>query len=178
MQELNLQNKKHHNIVTSSELTNGRATTAEMQVKFPWQPTESTGTYGFIPVARIYRWHYFNVTTQFLYYVGFLKIFHIYSATVALPVSHEVGLSTGRKYNGTSNFEHNPFQETIRLSSYSSFELNFPIWNNVNWINSFGPPKFTQYFKWLFKKIILVNNDKTSRFNFNNWMFLFIIVYT
>jgi hypothetical protein len=36
------------------------------------------------------------------------------------------------KYSGTSNFEHNPFQETFRLSSCSTFELNFPIRNNVN----------------------------------------------
>jgi hypothetical protein len=36
------------------------------------------------------------------------------------------------KYGGTSNFEQNPFQETVRLSSCSTFELNFPIRNNVN----------------------------------------------
>jgi hypothetical protein len=34
-------------------------------------------------------------------------------------------------YSGTSNFEHNPFQETVRLSSCSSFELIFPMRNNV-----------------------------------------------
>jgi hypothetical protein len=45
------------------------------------------------------------------------------------------------KYSGTSNFEHNPFQETVWLSSCSNFELNFPIRNNVNWINPFQTPK-------------------------------------
>jgi hypothetical protein len=41
----------------------------------------------------------------------------------------------------TSKFERNPFRETVRISSCSNFELNFPIWNNVNWINPFQTPK-------------------------------------
>jgi hypothetical protein len=40
------------------------------------------------------------------------------------------------KCSGTSNFEHNPFQETVRHSIYSTFELNFPIL-----INPFQTPK-------------------------------------
>jgi hypothetical protein len=44
-------------------------------------------------------------------------------------------------YSGTSNFENNPIQEMIRLSSCSTFEFSFPIWNNVNWINPFQTPK-------------------------------------
>jgi hypothetical protein len=40
--------------VTFSELTDGRVTTAGMQ-KFPWQPTESMETYGFIAIARTYN---------------------------------------------------------------------------------------------------------------------------
>jgi hypothetical protein len=49
--------------------------------------------------------------------------------------------ATAVVYSGTSNFEHSPFQETVRLSSCSTFELNLPIWNNVNWINPFPDPK-------------------------------------
>jgi hypothetical protein len=30
------------------------------------------------------------------------------------------------EYSDTSNFEHSPFQETVRLSSYSAFDLNIP----------------------------------------------------
>ena len=40
-------------------------------------------------------------------------------------------------YSGPSKVEHNPFQEAVRLSICSTFELNLPIRNNVNWINPF-----------------------------------------
>jgi hypothetical protein len=62
------------------------------------------------------------------------------------------------RYSGTSNFENNPFQETVRLSICSTFELNFPIRNNANWIIRSRPPKFTQYkhFKCLFQNIIMI----------------------
>jgi hypothetical protein len=36
------------------------------------------------------------------------------------------------KYSGPSKVEHNPFQEAVRLSICSTFELNFPMRNNVN----------------------------------------------
>jgi hypothetical protein len=36
------------------------------------------------------------------------------------------------KYSGPSKVEHNLFQEEVQLSICSTFELNFPIRNNVN----------------------------------------------
>ena len=36
-----------------------------------------------------------------------------------------------------SKVKHKPFQEAVRLSICLTFELNFPIRNNVNWINLF-----------------------------------------
>ena len=44
-------------------------------------------------------------------------------------------------YSGPLKVEHNPFQEAVRLSICSTFELNFPLRNNVNSIS----PKFTDY---------------------------------
>ena len=36
------------------------------------------------------------------------------------------------KYSGPSKVEHSPFQVAVRLSVCSTFELNFPIRNDVN----------------------------------------------
>jgi hypothetical protein len=63
------------------------------------------------------------------------------------------------QYSGTSNFEHNPSQETVRLASCLTFGLNFPIWNNVSWINPFQTPKINQY-----KINIFIKTVTTQRF--------------
>jgi hypothetical protein len=44
---------------------------------------------------------------------------------------------TEAKYSGPSKVEYNPFREAVQLSICSNLELNFPIRNNVNWINPF-----------------------------------------
>jgi len=42
-----------------------------------------------------------------------------------------------KNYSGPSRVEHNPFQDAVRLSICPTFEFNFPIRNNGNWINPF-----------------------------------------
>lgn len=46
-------------------------------------------------------------------------------------------------YSGPSKVNHNRFQEAVQLSLCSTFELNFPVRNNVNWINRFKISKIS-----------------------------------
>jgi hypothetical protein len=63
-------------------------------------------------------------------------------------------------------------------SSCSPFELNFRLKCKLNeYIPDLQNLPNIKHFKCLFQNTILVNNDSTSVFNFNNWMFLFMIVH-
>ena len=60
-------------------------------------------------------------------------------------------------YSEPSKVERSPFQEAVWLSIYSTFELNFPIRNDVNWINPFKISKIYSLQNILFINIGYVN---------------------
>jgi hypothetical protein len=132
--------KTLRHLPSRSELTEGCATTAEMKIKFPREPTESTGTYGFIAIARIYN----QVALLQCYNTIFVLIRALEKFSYLFRYSCTSSVTWSWPLNWKEvqwNFEH---RTQSVPGDGSTFELNFPIWNNANWINPFQTPKIYQ----------------------------------
>jgi hypothetical protein len=135
----------------------------------------------FMPrLSNIYWWHRFQYYNIVIIYGSKFRdgAFFVVVSNITLSLlSPKLYMVACNKCDLLNLLQWNLELRTQSLPGESlTFELNFPIWNNVN--SDSQNICNIKNFKCLFQKIILVNNDKTKIFNVNNWMFLFIIVHT